>query len=265
MKHTSKSNRSKTTAIAALILLATFIVGGSVARAGTVSVTYTELPAGTTTDLTAVSTADWVKWGNNENGTSWTTVRQSTGTPIISSTLVTSGIPPVGTTIELTAQSGENMLGFDWTDGDSPAAGSSDTVVTETLAPPQIDYPTGLGLFMTATADASTRVLDVWVQGFNADMLLLAGMSGGESDQTVVSPTKVVGGNNFSSGVFRVTFSGVGETLTVTAVTLPTASGTFPNAGIFAAAIVPEPASIALMSAAVFALGLFALRRRRRA
>lgn len=238
------------------------------ATAGTVSVSYTDLPLGTSTDLSAVSAGDWVKWGNNDNGTTFSTVRQQGVTPIISSTLFPLGTPPPGTNVVLTSFSGNDVLSFDWTDGDSPASGSSDTVITETILPPQPDYPLGLGVFMNAAADASTRVLDVWVQGFNADMLLLATMSGGGSDQVVVSPSKIIDGNNFASGVLRVNYSGAGETLTVSIVTLPPLQPgveNFPNAGIFAAAIVPEPAGVVLMGAAAVGLALVVARRRPRA
>ena len=68
--------------------------------------------------------------------------------------------------------------------------GFSDTIVTETILPAQFDYPLGLGAAMTVGASAESRVLDVYVQGFNADMLMTATMSGGGSVSFLASPTK---------------------------------------------------------------------------
>ncbi len=263
----SHVTRALLAAKASAVLFVGLSLAAANAAAGTVSGTYTDLPLGTSTDLSAVSTGDWVKWGNNDSGTTFSTVRQDGVAPIINSTLTLLGTPPQGATVDYYAVSGENVLSFDWSDGDSPASGSSDTVITETITPGQPDYPLGLGVYMTAAADASTRVLDVWVQGFNANMLLLASMTGGQSSQLNIAPSKVLGGNNYSSGVYHVVYSGAGETLTVSVVTLPPAQPGvvgFPNAGIFAAAIVPEPSSIALASFAGLAMAVAAFRRRRR-
>ena len=111
---------------------------------------------------------------------------------------------------------------------------------------------------MTALASAGTRVLDVYVQGFNADMQITATMSGGGSDSEVVSPTKNPPGdptNNYSAGRYRVTFSGAGEVLTVTVRTVnPAQPGGvgFPNAGFFAAALrsADHPLALALNATA---------------
>ncbi len=269
MKRIQNSALSATFAVATLVAPAMYMFNSPTAQAGTVSASFTDLALGTTTDLTAVATEDWVKYGNNEGGTSYSTVRMSGVTPIISSTLTPLGTPPQGATVVLSAFTGGGVLGFDWSDGDLPVSGSSDTVVTEAITPGQPDYPLGLGTYLTAAADASTRVIDVWVQGFDADMLMLASMSGGGSDQITISPTKNPASDpdhNYSSGLFRVAYSGVGETLSVTVVTVPPADpGTtgYANAGIFAAAIVPEPSSIALMGFAGLAVAMVAVRRRR--
>ena len=81
------------------------------------------------------------------------------------------------------------------------------------------------------------------MQGFNADMLITASLSGGASTSAAVSPSKNPPGdaaNNYSSGRFRVTFAGAGQTLTVVArSTSPVRPGSvrFPNAGFFAATL----------------------------
>lgn len=153
----------------------------------------------------------------------------------------------------------QNVLNFTWSDGFGPFAGVSDMVVTETIFPAQTDYPLGLGAAMQVSASSATRVLDVYVQGFNADMLLTATLSGGASTSVVVAPSKNPFSdptNNFSSGRYRVIFSGLeGQVLTVTARTVsPVRPGSvrFPNAGFFAATLtdvapsaLPPPTSFA--------------------
>jgi hypothetical protein len=228
------------------------------ASAGTVSATYTDLSLATSIDLTAAGSLDWVKWGLNAGGVNWTPVAKSGATELISRGLTPVGTGTPGTSVALigiAAVPPEDVLTFTWTDGTSPAAGSSDTVVTETLLPPQNDYPLGLGASMTAAASAEARVLDVYVQGFNADMQITATMSGGGSDSTVVSPTKHPAGdlpNNYSSGRYSVTFAGAGEVLTVTVRTVsPVRPGDrgFPNAGFFAATLRVADGPISLAAA----------------
>ena len=211
---------------------------GAPAAAGTVSGTYTDLPLGTAVNLTGAGAIDWVKWGVNGGGPGWTSVGKNGVTPVISRTLTPVGTPFPGTSVVLIgipAIPPGNVLNFNWSDGNAPPAGSSDTIVTETLLPPQFSYPMGLGASMTALASAGTRVLDVYVQGFNADMQITATMSGGGSDSEVVTPTKNPPGdptNNYSAGRYRVTFSGAGEVLTVTVRTVnprPPGRGSIPE------------------------------------
>ena len=237
------------------------IAWGVPAAAGTVSGTYTDLPLGASVNLTAGGTVDWVKWGLNGGGPGWTSVSKSGATPAISRGLTPVGTPFAGTSVVLigiAAIPPGNVLNFNWSDGNSPPAGFSDTIVTETLLPAQFAYPVGLGASMTAVASAGTRVLDVYVQGFNADMQITATMSGGGSDSEVVSPTKNPPGdptNNYSAGRYRVTFAGAGEVLTVTVRTVnPVQPGgvAFPNAGFFAAALrsADHPLALALNATA---------------
>jgi hypothetical protein len=231
------------------------------AAAGTVSGTYTDLPLGTSVNLTGAGALDWVKWGVTGGGPNWTAVAKNGVAPAISRALTPVGTPFPGTNVVLTgipAIPPGNVLNFNWSDGNAPPVGFSDTIVTETLLPAQFSYPMGLGASMTAVASAATRVLDVYVQGFNADMLITATMSGGGSDSEVVSPSKNPPGdptNNYSSGRYRVTFSGAGEVLTVTVRTVdPAHPGgvAFPNAGFFAATLrfAVRPLALALNATA---------------
>jgi hypothetical protein len=131
-------------------------------------------------------------------------------------------------------------------------------------------YPIGLGATFDALADAGTRSVDVYVQGFNADMLITASMSGGGSTSLVVSPTHNPindPNNDYSWGVFHVDYAGIGETLTISVLTQTPLSGApqdaFANAGFFAATVnaVPEPSTWVL---SMFGLASFAFVARRR-
>lgn len=224
------------------------------AAAGPVTAVYTELPLATPINLTAEGTVDWVKWGVNAGGPGWVPVGKAGVVPIISRALGTLGTPPAGTSVVLIGIGGGNVLNFTWTDGSGPPAGVSDTIVTETILPAQFDYPLGLGASLTVPASAGTRVLDVYVQGFNADMVITATMSGGGTTSTLVAPSKRPPSdppNNYSAGQYRVTFSGAGEVLTVTVRTVaPARPGSvgFPNAGFFAASLrdaAPTPGPLA--------------------
>jgi hypothetical protein len=220
------------------------ILGTASSAAGQVVGTYTELPLGAGIDLTSAGTADWVKWGVSGGGPNWTAVGKAGVPPLISRGLAPLGTSPSGTNVVLIGipTTGAGVLNFSWTDGTAPAAGASNTIVTETILPAQSAYPLGLGAAMTVPASANPRTLDVYVQGFNADMLISATLSGGANTAVVVPPTKNPPGDplqNYSAGRYRVTFTGAGETLTVTVrtVTLRAGSVAFPNAGFFAATL----------------------------
>jgi hypothetical protein len=72
------------------------------ARADSLSASYGELPAGTTTDLSATGGVDWIKFGNGENGTSFLNTTKI-GNPIfLPATLAPLGTAPSGT-VELSA------------------------------------------------------------------------------------------------------------------------------------------------------------------
>jgi hypothetical protein len=239
------------------------LIMGTASRAGAqVAGVYTELPLNTPINLTAAGTTDWVKWGVNGGGPAWTAVGKTGVVPLISRTLAPLGTPPAGTNVVLIgipALAPGNVLNFTWSDGTGPAAGFSDTVVTETILPAQFDYPLGLGAGMAVPATSTPRVLDVYVQGFNADMVITASLSGGGTTSATVSPTKHPPGdpgNNFSAGRYRVTFAGAGQTLTVIVRSASPArpgSVPFPNAGFFAATLADAAAPGELAAPTSFA------------
>jgi hypothetical protein len=252
-------------------------LSGAFARAGTVTGTYFDLAEGTLIDLTADGTLDWVKFGNGENNNTTFLNTTKIGNPVfLPGTLSPLGTPPVDHVVQLIAFTGQGILNFTWTDGNFGmfnGGGPVDTVVTETITPAVDAYPIGLGASFQALAAAQTRVLDVYVQGFNADMLITAALSGGATTSTVVSPSHVPisdEGNDYSIGRYHIEYSGLGETLTISVLTQdPRTDGNqaaFANAGFFAATvteIVPEPSAMMLALIGLTSLGMVARHRRK--
>ena len=196
------------------------------------------------------------------------------GNPVfLPATFAPIGTPPEGS-VELIAFTGAGNLNFTWTDGNFGmynGTGPVDTVVTETVDPPANEYPIGSGASFQALASAQTLAMDVYVQGFNADLLITVSMSGGGSDSIVITPSVnpvTDPTNDYSLGVYHILYSGAGEVLTVSVVTQdPRTDGTeeeFANAGFFAATVVavPEPSSVVLALLGLATLGLASYRRR---
>lgn len=240
------------------------------------SVTYTDLTLGTTTDLTAAGTLDWVKWGNGEpSGTLPYSSPEKVGGTIINPALTPLGTAPAGQSVILVPFTPPpTILDFSWTDGTQAMAGGvpTGTVVSQTIGPtPQFSYPLGLGASFQAAADAAPLQMDVYVQGFNTRMLLSATLSGGANASLLASnaalvPVAGAANNYFSMGYFSILYSGAGETLTIDLTAnnqagVPTNAPqyVFRNAGFYAATVVPgqvvpEPSSMVLT-----ALGFTAL------
>jgi hypothetical protein len=254
---------------------------GSPARADFISGSYSSLTVGTTIDLTARGTLDWAKFGtDNENNTTNFFVATKIGNPVINPNITVLGSAPSGTPTLIqfaNPTAGAGNVNFTWTNGNfgmdypGPDVSSVNAVVTETIVPAVNSYPLGLGAEFTAAAGSDTRILDVYVQGFNSTMTISASLSGGASTSTSVDSTVLLPTDNnyYSFGVYEITYSGAGETLTVSVQTTSQTSteasapqGAFPNAGIFAAAAregplastAPEPPSLVLL--ATGALGL---------
>src|SRR5690349_18531955 len=140
------------------------------ARAGVVTSSYTELPVGTTIDLTATGGLDWIKFGNGENNSLTFLNTTKIGNPVfLPATLAPLGTAPPGETVDLIAFTGSAALNFLWTNGNFGmynGTGPVDTDVTETLRPAANSYPIGLGATFQALAAAQTRSMDVYVFGF---------------------------------------------------------------------------------------------------
>lgn len=181
------------------------------ASGGIVTGAYFELAEGTEIDLTAEGTLDWIKFGNGENNTTTFLNTTKIGNPVfLPATLAPLGTPPIDHTVELIAFTGQGNLNFTWNDGNFGmynVVGPVDTVVTETISPAVNEYPIGLGATFDALASAQTRFLDVYVQGFNADMVITASMSGGGSATATVTPSQNPASdplNDYALGRFHV-------------------------------------------------------------
>jgi hypothetical protein len=229
-----------------------FLVGiachiGLPARADSLSGSYTELTAGTTTDLTATGTVDWIKFGNGENDTTSFLNTTKIGNPIfLPATLEPLGTAPSGS-VSLIAFTGQGNLNFTWGNGNFGMyndPGPVDTVVGETIVPAVSSYPTGLGASFQANAINQAMAMDVYVQGFDANTLITASLSGGKTTSTLVVPSQTPPSdpsNQYALGDFHVVYSGAGETLTISVQTQdPRTSGLqnqFASAGFFGAAV----------------------------
>lgn len=250
-------------------------------QADLLSVSYTPMTQGELTDLTTWTfpggnNIDWVKWGGSgESGLSFSVIEKVGGTIIDPTLTMIDPTPPGAPTVVPAAFSGDSTLTFDWSDGSPTASGTSvDTVVSQTMTPAQNSYPIGIGQSFNVQASSDLRILDVFVQGFDSDMQLMASLSGGDNASIIVpidDPSTIPIGNEFFSvGRFRVIYSGLGETLTVSTSTVNDASrmgdfSQFANAGMFAAVVsTPEPSSLSLLTLGG-ALFVFVQRRTRRA
>jgi hypothetical protein len=256
----------------ALLLLG---LGSLSAQAGFVSGSYTELPAGTNIDLTATGQFDWIKFGNGENNSLTFLTTTKIGNPIF----LPGNTQPIGDPdAALIAFTGQGNLNFFWTDGNFGmynVTGPVDTVMGETLDPFSSPYPIGLGASIEAKAATDLRRIDVYVQGFNADMVITATMSGGgpnSQQQILVSPSQNPPGdpnNDYALGVYSALFSGSDEILTITVNTQnPVTDGAqadFANAGFFAATVqIPEPSTFLLAALGLLPCGFMARRKRSR-
>jgi hypothetical protein len=242
-------------ALGLLALVAALCVGGA-AHAGSdyLSATYTPLAQGTTINLTQTGTLDWAKFGNGENDSTSFLVATKIGNPVINPAISPVGTAPSGS-VNLIAFTGGNILNFTWTNGNFGmynGTGPVDTVVAETIVPAVNSYPTGLGATFSASASSQLREMNVYVQGFDSNMVLTATLTDGTTTSTTVIPTVNPPSdptNYYAIGDYQIFYSGAGETLTVSAVADGNPIGSqsaFPNAGIFAATVgaVPEPATI---------------------
>lgn len=249
-------------------------------RADLLATSYTELTTGTTIDLTATGTLDWIKFGNGENNNTVFLNTTKIGNPVfLPATFAPLGTAPAGFSVALIAFTGQGNLNFNWTNGNFGmynGTGPVDTVVTETLVPAANSYPIGLGATFQALAAGQTRSMDVYVQGFDAKMVLTASLDGGLTSTPIeVTPTQNPPSdpnNDYALGVFHIDYAGAGQILTINVFTEePRTTGAqadFANAGFFAATVTqatqtPEPATLVLLvTGAAMVVGCRGWRRR---
>jgi hypothetical protein len=258
-RNVRSTNRGSSERALGLLALMVVLSVGTGARAGSdsLSATYIPLTQGTTISLTQTGTLDWAKFGNGENDSTSFLVATKIGNPVISPVISPVGSAPSGS-VNLIAFTGGNNLNFTWTNGNFGmynGTGPVDTVVTETIVPAVNSYPPGLGASISASASSQMRELNVYVQGFDSNMVLTASLSDGQTTTTTIAPTINPPGdptNFYALGDYQILYSGAGETLTISAVADGNPMGSqsaFPNAGIFAAtaSAVPEPSTTMLV------------------
>jgi hypothetical protein len=265
----------------ATLTLAILSLSSSAAFAGDISGAFFPLSEGTEIDLSAEGTLDWVKFGNGEHDTPDYLVATKIGNPVFIPPLLTplgAELVPVDQNLELFAFNGGGVLNFVWDNGNFGMhndPGPVDTVVTQAITGDGVvEYPIGIGASFTAKAISATRVMNVYVQSFNADFRISASLSGGVSFTGEFQPDFFQPasdpGNDYAAGYFQIMYSGEGETLTVSIETMSPrtdgAQAAFANAGFFAATVqgplIPEPSTFALAAAGLALIGMLRFRRR---
>lgn len=147
--------------------------------------------------LATVGPTDWVKWENSANAAE----RSASGGSLISNWTALGGTSPTGF--------GGDARTFSWTGGTPTASGSNSNGVFGNGG------SVGSGFSFTVPADTTTRMLRLYVGGYNCQGTLTATLSDGSA-----APLTIVGNNN-SGGAgptnYEITFeagSG-GQTLTL--------------------------------------------------
>jgi Bacterial Ig domain len=206
-------------------------------QAGSLTGAFSSITAGSNVDLTVSGKLDWVHWGLY---TDTSVHRKATVTPLISNFSVV-GDAACSHCFLAAYQYGDNPNGYTWYDG-APVAAITNT----TTGVWAYNYPLALGsgFQLTAPADTSTRILQVFVGAYEAEGKLTASLSDGSGSFTSSFAQTV---NNITSGpggVFALTYSAnsAGQTLTVT----------------WAVAVshgAPDAANVTLQAAALTALG----------
>jgi hypothetical protein len=204
---------------------------------------------GTNYNLTTEGTSDWIHWGHTASNS---VNRKSTGGSQISNfTTVKAG----SNSVRLT----DSPSKASWTDGTSTASASNSPGGAYIN---NFDGP-GRGYQFTVPADQVERILKVYVGTFRSCGTLEATLSDGSAP--IYSELLVGNANATVQGVYTIRFAANSPNQTLTIKWTETADlGAADNVTLQAAAlklaVVPEPATMGLMSTAMLMLA----RRRRR-
>ena len=263
----------------ALAALAALGLGSTLpAAAQTVIITGASATGNPGTNLTAVGTTDWAKWGHDTNTTTFI-AKSSTG--------ATSG-PPVGLISDVTAVysvvgSGPNYpvknIDYDgasltWSDGynynyNGAQTSAGETSMLNTYNGQNSGSALGLGFQFTVTIPALTQgTFYLYDGGYNSTDTLSVTSSDGSlpSSMTVDNAT---GG----TGYFTATINNILSTANIATFTFyeSASDGDYDNAKLQAGALslspiaaAPEPSSLVSMSLAALGLGGLILKARKR-
>ena len=185
------------------LLLVLTVVGSLAAPsspgASTLSASYSSIPTGTTVDLSAAGSLDWVHWGLY---TATSVDRKAGVVPLISNFKVLYNTFD-SNVYAFAYQFSDNANGYSWSDGTPEAVVTNTTTGVWAYATPPPQF--GTGFEVSAPADNSTRVLRVYVGAFDATGKLDAFLSDGSvpAYSQTLSNTR----GNGPSWVFTFTYS----------------------------------------------------------
>mgnify|MGYP006288044451 FL=1 len=244
----------KTTAILAILIAIAFV--GINARAALI------LNQSTWTgdvDMTALGTVDWVVWDTDsaDKNTEWTDplsdarVEKAGGTAIGALNTLTTDNPYT----QLTKDNGGDEVELNWTDGDAPTSGEA-TQGLRTGTGTNDGSSLGHGFTFDVTAGPASQTLYVYTGTNNADGTFRAILKDGLGDEIVSDSATLT----TDKGIWDVTFSDADAATLTIEWENTNDTGNWDNVQIFGAAVIPEPASLALLCLA----GAAILGRRRR-
>jgi len=198
-------------------------------------------------DVTAEGTVDWVVWDTSveAKNTEWTDplgdarVEKSGGTAIGAlSTLTTDNAYT-----QLTKDNGGDEVVFSWTaDGDPTASGSAGQGF-RTGGGGSGDSSLGHGFSFDVTAGPGSQTLYVYTGIFSAGGTFTAILKDGGGNE-IVSDFATLSSDK---GVWEVTFSDPSAAMLTLEWENTSDNGDFDNVQLFAATLVPEPATLALI------------------
>lgn len=213
--------------LAKVALCAVAMLNGPSGMGGQLTVSYTNLPAGSQVNLTTEGTADWVHWGEIND---LTVTRKAGVGPQISDveTLSSDELSYVGY-----FRWTNNLTRFSWSDGTATLSATNSTNGVYVYSENLVD---GAGVKVTAPADTRLRTLKLYVGKEKADGQLVAWLS----DSSAGAYTNLFNDNKDDSRVYALTFAANSpdQQLNIAWTLQNARGGNFPRAILQAAALV---------------------------